>query len=412
MHSFVSFRLTSHVCLYSALLCLFNVFQTSWQCFALLIALSLLACFLAVNCRLPALRLLCGLLPLLALLVPVHHWAVTVAVALAVVYLSAFLISGRFLLEVWKYRPEVVILLVVSLILAVASQMGDHANPVPAPMCLACVVCAFLALRAMRLGGAASAGWQLACAGEFFLPVAASAATVGVIMLVWPLLGVVFSKLGALFGWFLYQWNSFWDKTMHLATIVDSSFAESDSIPWESEQEMAVETVQSITGSWRLLQKDFPWGIVVLFVLGAALLVLVAWLLWRSRPAVGKKPDPGMVEVKAERENVGRRKRHARRARQTNRDLIRDLYREYLRFLSIHGVCLKRSATTEEITAASAAILTQTDELLRALYRKVRYSTAEPTDEEVARAKMLLDQLVQDENLIRQGAHGERSGNG
>ena len=70
MHSFVSFRLTSHVCLYSALLCLFNVFQTSWQCFALLIALSLLACFLAVNCRLPALRLLCGLLPLLALLVP------------------------------------------------------------------------------------------------------------------------------------------------------------------------------------------------------------------------------------------------------------------------------------------------------------------------------------------------------
>ena len=50
-----------------------------------------------------------------------------------------------------------------------------------------------------------------------------------------------------------------------------------------------------------------------------------------------------------------------------------------------------------------------TDELLRALYRKVRYSTAEPTDEEVARARTLFAQLTQEENLASNRAEGESS---
>ena len=130
MHSFVSFRLTSHICIYSALLCLFSIFQRSWECFALLIALSLLACFAATNCRNAGLRGLCSLLPLLSLLAPVYHWAVMVAVGLAVVYLAVFLISGRFSLELWRYRPEVIFLVVASFVLAWVTRLGFEANPV------------------------------------------------------------------------------------------------------------------------------------------------------------------------------------------------------------------------------------------------------------------------------------------
>lgn len=401
MHSFVSFRLTSHVCIYSALLCLFDIFQASWLCFALLIALSLLACFAATNCRSAGLRGLCGLFPLLSLLAPVHHWIVMVAVALAVVYLAAFLVSGRFVLELWRYRPEVIFLVVASFVLAWVSRLGFEANPVPPVMCVACAVLAFLALRALRLGKTASAGWQLATAGEFFLPLAAGAATAGVIWLAWPLLGVVFSKIGAAFGWLIAKGTAIWDKVFHSVEIGNDFFDTKETLAADSGEEAAAETFRSITGNWRLLEKDFPWGVLALFVLGAALIALIAWLLWRSRPPMGKKFEEGMAEVEVARESGSRRKHRRRSQRPTNRDMIRSLYRDYLMFLSRHGIMPKRSATTEEITLAAASILTQTDELLRALYRKVRYSTAEPTDEEVARARTLLAQLTQEENLVR-----------
>ena len=409
MHSFVSFRLTSHICIYSALLCLFSVFQASWQCFALLIVLTLLACYAATNCRNAGLRALCSLLPLLSLLAPVHHWIVMVAVGLAVAYLAVFLVSGRFLLEIWRYRPEVVFLVIAAFILTWVSWLGFEANPVPPPMCLACAVLAFLALRALRLGKTASAGWQLMTAGEFFLPVAAGAAAAGVIWAAWPLLGFVFSKIGAVFGWLIAKGTVLWDKALHNVDIKDDFFETKETLAAASEEEAAAETVRSITGNWRLLEKDFPWGIIALFVLGAALIALIAWLLWRSRPPMGKKLEEGMVEVEAEREGGSRRKHRRRSQRPTNRDLIRSLYREYLMFLSRHGIMPKRSATTEEITLAAASILTQTDELLRALYRKVRYSTAEPTDEEVARARTLFAQLTQEENLASNRAEGESS---
>lgn len=409
MHSFVSFRLTSHICIYSALLCLFSIFQRSWECFALLIALSLLACFAATNCRSAGLRGLCSLLPLLSLLAPVYHWAVMVAVGLAVVYLAVFLISGRFSLELWRYRPEVIFLVVASFVLAWVTRLGFEANPVPLPMCLACTVLAFLALRALRLGKTASAGWQLITAGAFFLPVAASAATAGVIWAAWPLLGFVFSKIGAVFGWLIAKGTVLWDKALHGVDIKDDFFETKETLAAASEEEAAAETFRSITGNWRLLEKDFPWGIVVLFVLGAALIALIAWLLWRSRPPMGKKFEEGMAEVEVARESGSRRKHRRRSQRPTNRDMIRSLYRDYLMFLSRHGIMPKRSATTEEITLAAASILTQTDELLRALYRKVRYSTTEPTDEEVARARTLFAQLTQEENLASNRAEGESS---
>ena len=72
-----------------------------------------------------------------------------------------------------------------------------------------------------------------------------------------------------------------------------------------------------------------------------------------------------------------------------NREQIRILYNSYLEYLKTRGVRLARSDTTEEVTDATSRLFVQTDETLRNLYRKTRYSSQSLSREELLRLWLL-----------------------
>ena len=66
----------------------------------------------------------------------------------------------------------------------------------------------------------------------------------------------------------------------------------------------------------------------------------------------------------------------------------------------MHGIIPERSETSGEISEAAAKLIRETDEQLRALYRKARYDSEPVTDEEVRAAEEAYERIVADENLI------------
>ena len=95
-------------------------------------------------------------------------------------------------------------------------------------------------------------------------------------------------------------------------------------------------------------------------------------------------------------ENAGRR---ARRTPKSERERLRAVYRDYLNFLRSKGVSPGPSETTAEISQDASALLIESDESLRALYRRARYSAGAVSPAEVDAAAELLARLKQAENL-------------
>lgn len=78
---------------------------------------------------------------------------------------------------------------------------------------------------------------------------------------------------------------------------------------------------------------------------------------------------------------------------------MRAVYRDYLNFLRSKGVSPGPSETTAEISQDASALLLESDESLRALYRRARYSAGAVSPAEVDAAAELLARLKQAENL-------------
>ena len=74
--------------------------------------------------------------------------------------------------------------------------------------------------------------------------------------------------------------------------------------------------------------------------------------------------------------------------------------------MSVNGVRRGPGCTTEDISRSSSEILAgETDELLRGLYRKARYSEKPISAEEADAAQAALSRLTQDGNIKKSGSH-------
>ena len=403
MRSFDSFRLTAQLCLGSAVFCLFSPFREDWRLFALLCALAFLAGLLAVRCRNPLGRAAIGLLPALALPLA-SAWLSLAAGGLIVVYSAIHLYFGVFSLPVWKYRIEALVLILLSALLALLSTLAAFRGLPSLFFGLACVCLAILALRGLRLSGNAAPLWEALNAGVNFLPPLIGAAAGCAIWFSLPLLRLLAQGLAALFGSAVSLWNSFWGWLMGGVNIGDDFHV----------TEPATNPIYGFTeptdfnplenATYHSMPKiTIPWGYILAAAVAISLVLLVVWLLRGDKEAetpLPKKKDSLRLEDDSDASASRLSSRKARkRAARSNRERVRALYRQYLLYLRTMGVRPGVSATTADITDASAALLLQTDETLRGLYRRARYGSEEICGEELQLAQEQLRQLLAVDNL-------------
>ncbi len=398
MRSFVAFRLTAQLCVASAVLCLFSPLNARWPVFALLLGLSLLAGLGAGGCKRAPVRLLWGLLPLAALLLSGSDWSVRAAVLAMTAYAVLFLTLGRFSVENWQYRGEVAVVFVLTLVVFAVSGLVSASSAPPRLFSLAGLGLSLLALRTLQMGAAPSARWQAGNVGLFFLPIAGGALVGTALWYSAPVLQLLARGLGAVLAGILSLWNTFWTWLLRLFSIGEDFFQETPpEIPLpDGEAELAQELAPAAQANVQLPEVKIPWLNLLVLLAAAAVILLAVRLLRRSMPAEkAEKREDVLIEEELPREPRARRSgRRHRKTDRSNREEIRSIYREYLAFLRSRQIRPELSATTADISAAAASVLSEPDERLREIYRRSRYSEAPVTREDVLSARELLDSLL------------------
>ncbi len=396
MRSFVAFRLTSQICFASAVVCMFPLFGERWFAFALFAGLSFVAGLCAGEIEKPLFRFAFSLLPLASLFFAGRGWMAPVALLLLLGYELLFLSLGRFQVELWYYRPAVGVLCIVLLIL-ILSGLGTVTSDSSRYFALAGLLLSLLALRTLRLGPAPSLGWQAGNAGLFLLPLSGGIATGAVLCLIGSLFqylvyavaavsGAVVAALAFLGDWIMKIFTNFEDP-------YDTATTEYTTLEAASE-ELISEGLSERSISLRQFRVQIPWNSLVTVLSVVAVIALIVFLLRRGARASGKMTqDSGLTEDGYFEEGTPRRRGRKKTVRRTYREKIRGLYRDYLTLLRHYNIYPKESATTLEISDSAASVLLESDEKLRDLYRRCRYSDAPVTKEDFLAAEKAFNDI-------------------
>lgn len=402
MRNCASFRITSHVLMYSAIVCWFGPFRYNMLPFVLICAAVFVTSFIAVRIKQTALRAIIAALPAGLLLIPVTNPIVLAAEALPVIYSAASLIAARFDVEIWQLRKEVIVFFVLGFFVILASLIENFDNLTCRFLVVFSCLFAVLGLRALRTGRSENALWQ---AGNALIPLLIIAGAMLIGLGLWhaaPAFAVFARALAAMFGAFFVAWNAMWERIMNSVEQPSADFSLRDS-PYPS---MSPEAEAGIQGGpstpdapfIHIVKPDLPWGTIFLAVLLALLAVGLVVLIVRGASSRSYKKKEAL-EFELDFEKPGRRKKK-RRKDEDSRSRLRAVYRRYLSFLSVNGVHPRLSETTEDISrSASEILLAETDELLRGYYRRARYSDEPVTKEDVAAAEAALEKLINDENV-------------
>ena len=404
MRSYPALRLGAHAFLCAAVLSLFSAFRREQRLLVLVPLLILAAALLAVRLKHGWLRLLIGLAPAAVLfLVPVAGWRGYAAAGGMTAYAAAVLARGEFCPAPDDYRLEAKITLAILGGLTVIAFLCSSGT-----VTFGLLICAALliltALQCLMITASIGPGWRFANFGVLVLVLAFGvgvgflfrSAVPGFFRIFRSLAYGVFYLLTTIARWFLGLFRQ--------RETVPEGFDE-NALP---EMETAVQgggnsNVQNSSqphGTFQVPQ--IPWG-EILTVLVVLLLVVLAILLIRRRGQFRpKKRKTVRANEKAKPEKrSGRRKQQ--QEPKSNRGRVRFLYSRYLDYLRNHGLRLADSDTTAEISEASSELLLQTDELLRGLYRKARYSSEEIDDADIRAAEDSFFRLLAQDNLKKHG---------
>ena len=382
-----AYRLTALTCVWFAFFSLLPAMKVWSLAPVLVLAAVLIASFAAVQLKHPAARLGVALLPLLTLL---YAWQsgllMTIVCAAPILLIAIALAADRVAIAYWRLKREFIWLAAASILLLLISF-----NPIlfSAQSCVfigGFLIFGIISLRAGRAGSYRSFRWQAGNAGLFLMAVAA-AAGVGTILM------IGFDKL--------IEWLKQFDvkqKVIREVTTPQPITGEAirinptqnpmtSSVPRETAAPQS--DVHVVINTKKL---DF-WWIAAGIMLVLAIALLIVLLLTRTKD---KKDPQELLEPEPEENRNPKAKRQRRsRRKQTNSDRVREIYRDYLRYLRVQGIMIRNTATTSDISE-NAASLQKDDTTLRALYRKARYGRADDpiTDEQVQEAKECLERLT------------------
>ena len=379
-------------------LTLVRVFDRAALVLAAFCALVLISSFIAVRFESAAPRLILGLVPALALLVPAPKpLPVYIAVGLMTAFGAAFLASGRFAGESWRYRKEVLWLIPIAAFLGLLSLIEAIAARNTLYFFAAFLFFAVLALRAVRTGTVKSPGWQAESILGWIAVLALAACAAVVLWLGTPVYKLLGEGLKWVFGGFIWLWTRFWGGFMDMVappiTGVEPMTPD-PSFKAEMINEPRPDPINDTDVAFFHAPGEVPWK-GILIAIGAILLIVVTVRLIKA----SRKPEKIRVQdlfFEDDEERVARRKRRRAKKDRTNTDAVREIYRRYLGVLRQRRVYIVKSDTSEQVSIRAEDTVGDDSEL-RAIYRKARYGRGGITDEELFRAEEIYNRLVSEE---------------
>ncbi|MBR2812173.1 MAG: DUF4129 domain-containing protein [Solobacterium sp.] len=401
MRSFPALRLGGQVFCCIAVLSLFAPFSSDLK-FLSFLAIGILAVsFPAVRASRKPLRIFLALFPAAVFMHPASLPG-RIAGAAILLYAAAILVRGEFYPDSSTYRKEAACILAVCGLFAILSF---HACSM-ASLCLVltAALLVLLALRMLRAEGSMGLSWSFLSIGMLAAVIAAGA-VLGVVFWYLRLVPVsLVALLAAGAGFLLYIIMSLvtWGIRMiiYLTGYEETPGTDGlpDLFPAEEWTYTPPGTAQD-NPDFHPAAFDMPW-MAVLTIAVIVLLVLAA--VWLLNSDIFQRQKFRIQNAEGTVIRKKRQKQKKRRKEDTDsRSRIRYIYRRYLDYLRARGVKIDAARTTEEITAASSELFLHTDEQLRSLYRKARYSREPVTEEEMNTAQRLYDSLVAEENQRR-----------
>lgn len=403
MRSYPALRLGAQAFLCAAVLSLFPVFRRDRQLLVLVPLLILAAAMLAVRLKNRWLRLLPCLVPAAALLLPVSGWYGYAAAAGMTLYAAAALARGEISPAPDDYRLEAKVTLAITGVLMIIALLCARS-----PVTLWLLICAALlvltALQCFMISASMGLGWRLANFGVLILVLALGvgvgllirSAVPGFFRIFRSLAYGVFYLLVMIPRWILGLFGQ-WET---VPPVPDENKLPVMETAEQGGENSGVRNSSKPSGTLQVSR--IPWMEILTVVVVLLLIVLAIVLLRRRRQLRPKKTQTMRANEKAQPEKRSKRRKQ-RQEPKSNRGRVRFLYSRYLDYLRNHGLRLADSNTTAEISEASSELLLQTDELLRGLYRKARYSSEEIDDADIRAAEDSFFRLLAQDNLKKHG---------
>ncbi len=391
---------------YFAVAALFKAYDAP----GLLIGASLLLVFCASlllqKTKAAALRILCGLLPALSLLLA-GGTAQLLFTLPALLLWFVIAVSGKCGIHYDDYKYWFGIPAVPTLLILLISVPRLPETGLSVLCGAAYLALGILVLRRKRMGAGASAGAKLLNLAELFCAALCGILACAVLYFLLKSAGRVIEILFAPAGWLIgglvsvFEWIT--AILVRYQPPEESSVYESSSL--SGDEMLPPETV--IPGTE---EPSYAWaeslGQSLLYVLGLAVLVLLVYLVYkaiRNLRISGKGEGLAYEDMDSERMIAGKKRKKRKKQERTNNHRIREIYREYLAFVRLNGVEIAKQSTSAEVLAAASALPGGSEaDQLRALYIRARYhDRQELSDEEVRLAEALLQKIkteVEDEN--------------
>ena len=389
MKNMASFRITSFVCFYFALICFAPFFRAwSWMTAAVTV-LVLVVSFIGVRFKHVVLRIAVSLIPFAPSVWSLlsADYLMAAACFVPAVLNAVILITEHGYDTLHQYRRAFLALSLICFILLILSI-----NPLlfSGPTCIYIGCYLFfgvLAMRAGRAGQYRSARWQAGNAGFFVLPILLSAG-VGVVLM------IGFDRLIKWLSQFFLDEGvaraSSSPSPIHADSVLKvepSAETFSSAVPLEFATEPPHTVVKNIISAL-----DWRW-----IAAGAAVLIACAVLVFLLlRKKEKNLTEQEKLDLDLERDIVGSFSRRRKNiiGKDLNREKVRELYRRYIEFLRSKGIRILSNETTSDISEAAVSV-TDDDTTLRSIYRLCRYDSDLPvTDEDVRLAEEAFMRLV------------------
>ncbi len=373
MRNYASFRLTAHALFGAGLMTMIRSGDRNAAVFAVCCALVFAASFIAVRLENAALRLAIGLAPALSLLMPVTGVYTYAAVGALTLYTAAVLAAGRFGGEGWRYRREVVWLIILGLFFMLASLVDGIYTRNPRYFFVLSFVFMILALRAVRTGPVKNAVWQAESAGGWLAVLGIGAGAGGLFYLLLPVLKYIGYGLAWFFGGFVILWTKLWDaifrNTLPPETTVPSFTPDPSFVP---EAPLDVNPRPDYGGDYASLNVPVNIDAKTLLIAAAVIAVIVITVLVIKNAGGTEPAKEERFTFEEDPDRIMPKRTRRRKKDRTDADAVREIYRRYLGVLRQRRVMIARSSTSEDVSRLAEGTVGD-DRTLRAIYRKARY---------------------------------------
>ena len=398
MKDYAPLRIAGDQCFLFAMACIFASEASQPLLYGAMVAACLILGILAVWTDSIPLRILCTLPPA-GLLLLANGLIPMIFLGVAWLYYALLLATAHGGIEYTAYRTALIFMTVVVIFcIMMTKAIGLFRNrdfTAESIFLITMLMLGFLTLQTIRMCVRTSVRWKLQNLMTIAVPTFGFAG-ISVLLYVFftharkvaEILAMPFILLVQLFSGLMGRFfNS--SMTGREVTYVHESFA-----PTEPHS-FVLDTFPESKGfdhGWNL---DLNWAAILTVALSIIVAIILTALVIRYlRNSRVKDPEAHLADTQEEKIRRSRRKR--KKAADASDDIrIRQIYREYLRYLSMHGQKIGKENTSLEIlNAENKKLVTESDKKLRALYLIARYGDPNTlTQEDSDQAKRCLEQI-------------------